>query len=166
MLEQLVAVDIDPQRVQKIADNLRRLGFNAILKTGDAVQPAVWWDNVLFDRILLDAPCSATGVIRRHPDIKQLRRETDIQQLVHLQRQILNAVWPLLASGGMLLYATCSVLPEENDSQLRYFFENHSDAKSMEITANWGVSQKYGRQIFPGQNNMDGFYYACIQKTP
>jgi len=166
MLEQLVAVDIDPQRVQKIGDSLRRLGLSATLKTGDAVQPAGWWDNVLFDRILLDAPCSATGVIRRHPDIKQLRRETDIQQLVLLQRQILNAVWPLLESGGMLLYATCSVLPEENDNQIQNFIENHPDANSMEITANWGVSQKYGRQIFPGQDNMDGFYYACIQKIP
>jgi len=165
-LEQLVAVDIDPQRVQKIADNLQRLGLSANLTTGNALHPADWWDNVLFDRILLDAPCSATGVIRRHPDIKQLRRAADIQQLVHLQRQILIAVWPLLASGGMLLYATCSILPEENDCQIKDFIENHQDAKCMVITANWGVSQKYGKQIFPGQENMDGFYYACIQKLP
>ena len=165
-LEQLVAIDIDPLRVQKIADNLRRLDLTACLKTGNASQPAEWWDNVLFDRILLDAPCSATGVIRRHPDIKQLRRDADIQQLVHLQRKILNAVWPLLASGGMLLYATCSILPEENDRQIDYFISNHQDAKGMVITANWGADQKYGKQIFPGQENMDGFYYACIQKLP
>jgi len=165
-LDQVVAVDIDAMRIKKIAENLQRLGFTANLTVGDAAQPASWWDNKLFDRILLDAPCSATGVIRRHPDIKLLRRPADIQQLIQLQRKILNAIWPLLESGGMLLYATCSVIPDENAGQIENFLQSHADATCLELSSDWGVSMKYGKQIFPGQDDMDGFYYACIQKQP
>lgn len=143
---------------------MKRLGLVAKLVAGDAQKPEAWWDKQLFDHILLDAPCSASGVIRRHPDIKQLRRASDIPRLVALQAHILNAVWPLLGSGGMLLYVTCSILPEENDLQVGSFLQSHSDASLVKIEGEWGMQQQYGRQILPGQNDMDGFYYACIQK--
>ena len=168
-LAQLTALDIDRQRLNKVAEAMSRLGVSASLVAGDAQCPQEWWDNQLYDRILLDAPCSATGVIRRHPDIKQLRRPSDIPRLVALQAHILNAVWPLLGSGGMLLYATCSILPEENDLQVTNFLESHSDASTVTIdnkrgSYGWGIAQRFGRQILPGQDDMDGFYYACLQK--
>ena len=117
-----------------------------------------------FDRILLDAPCSATGVIRRHPDIKILRRAADIKSLVELQAQILDAVWLLLKPGGMLIYATCSVLPRENSAQITAFTKRCPDALPVSINANWGQASGLGRQILPGENGMDGFYYACLRK--
>ena len=163
-LDQLLAVDIDSERLKKVADNLHRLGLHATLKVGNAQHPDAWWDKQGFDRILLDAPCSATGVIRRHPDIKQLRRVSDIQQLVALQQDILRAVWPLLVSGGILLYATCSILPQENALQIGNFLNSNKDAEIQNISGNWGVEVEYGRQVLPGQDGMDGFYYACIQK--
>lgn len=163
-LQELVAVDIDSERLDKVSENLRRLGLSAKLIVGDGQAPEIWWDKKVFDRILLDAPCSATGVIRRHPDIKQLRRDSDIQQLVDIQQHILRAVWPLLRSGGMILYATCSILPQENEQQVHEFLGVYPDAISVKIAQSWGISQEYGRQVLPGQNSMDGFYYACIQK--
>ena len=163
-IESLTALDIDAGRLDKVADNMKRLGLDARLLAGDAIQPEKWWDKQTFDHILLDAPCSASGVIRRHPDIKQLRRPTDVPQLVALQAHILNAVWPLLSSGGMLLYATCSILPEENDLQVDKFLQTHGDAMPINIEGNWGLQQQHGRQIMPGQQDMDGFYYACLQK--
>ena len=161
---QLTALDIDADRLAKVTDNLHRLGLSATTIKGDAQHPEDWWDQQSFDRILIDAPCSATGVIRRHPDIKHLRRPSDIQNLTKLQETILDAVWPLLSSGGMLLYATCSILPEENSMQISKFIERHADASLMEIESDWGVEQAWGRQIFPGHDEMDGFYYACLQK--
>jgi len=168
---ELVAVDIAPRRLEKVRQNLQRLGKTAVLVKGDATHPEDWWDGQTFDRILLDAPCSATGVIRRHPDIKILRRTSDIQSLVELQAQILEAIWPLLAPGGMLLYATCSVLPCENNEQVTAFVEKHSEAKEMKIEGTWGHRSVAGRQVLPGDggNNagvvgMDGFYYACLKK--
>ena len=163
-LGELVAVDIDRQRLAKVGENLQRLDLSATLVEGDAQNPTSWWDGRAFDRILLDAPCTATGVIRRHPDIKQLRRASDVPQLVNLQRNILSAVWPLLDSGGMLLYATCSILPQENEQQIREFITSHPDSELLPIAAQWGTDQPAGRQILPGQHGMDGFYYACIQK--
>ena len=163
-LKELLAIDIDARRLDKVTENMLRLGLTARLVVGDAQRPETWWDQHVFDRILLDAPCSATGVIRRHPDIKQLRRASDIQQLVEIQQHILQAVWPLLGSGGIILYATCSILPQENEQQIHDFLESHSDATAIKIEASWGITQQYGRQILPGQNGMDGFYYACIQK--
>ena len=163
-IERLIALDIDRLRLNKVAETMQRLGLVATLVEGDAQQPQDWWDKQLFDHILLDAPCSASGVIRRHPDIKQLRRASDVPRLVALQAHILNAVWPLLGSGGMLLYATCSILPEENDLQIGKFLESHSDATLTTIEHEWGMQQLYGRQILPGQHDMDGFYYACLQK--
>jgi len=162
---ELVALDLDPQRLQRVSENLRRLNLDATLICGDAAQPQRWWDGTLFDRILLDAPCSATGVIRRHPDIKVLRQAEDVKRVALLQRQILDAIWPLLKPGGMLVYATCSILPEENEDQVALFIEHNKDACYQGISAPWGHERRYGRQIFPGEDRMDGFYYACMVKS-
>ncbi len=163
-LKNLVAVDNDAQRVIKIQENLQRLNLKASLVTGDASEPEQWWDGKLFDRILLDAPCSATGVIRRHVDIKLLRRSNDIPILAEQQLNILSTLWPLLKPDGILLYITCSVLPQENNEVIAQFLAQHSDAKEIQITADWGVTLNPGRQILPGQENMDGFYFAKLQK--
>jgi 16S rRNA (cytosine967-C5)-methyltransferase len=163
-LKELIAVDIDENRLQRVGENLRRLQLQAELLVGDAVNPSAWWNGKPFDRILLDAPCSALGVIRRHPDIKLLRRAEDIGQLQALQKSILQAVWPLLAPGGLLLYATCSVLKQENEQQVQAFLADHSDAVELPINAEWGVAGACGRQILTGQVAMDGFYYALIGK--
>lgn len=163
-LKELVAVDIDESRMQRVSENLQRLNLQATLVVGDAANPASWWDGQPFDRILLDAPCSALGVIRRHPDIKLLRRAEDIGQLQALQKSILQAVWPLLAPGGLLLYATCSVLKQENEQQVHAFLAEHGDADELSINADWGAGGACGRQIFTGESAMDGFYYACISK--
>jgi 16S rRNA (cytosine967-C5)-methyltransferase len=160
----LTAVDIDAGRLEKVEQNLQRLGLTAQLIVGDATEPDNWWDGQAFDRILLDAPCSATGVIRRHPDIKILRRAADIKSLVKIQAQMLNAVWLLLKPGGMLIYATCSVLPRENSEQIAIFTRKCPDAQPVSIGANWGHESGLGRQILPGENGMDGFYYACLKK--
>jgi 16S rRNA (cytosine967-C5)-methyltransferase len=123
-----------------------------------------WWDQQPVDRILLDAPCSATGVIRRHPDIKLLRRADDIKKLVETQAQMLSTLWPLLKTGGMLLYSTCSILAEENDQQIQRFIQNNNNARDQIIAADWGHGRSHGRQILPGEEHMDGFYYALIYK--
>ncbi len=163
-LASMLALDIDAERLQRVAENLARLKLKAELIVGDASQPDQWWDGQLFDRIMLDAPCSATGVIRRHPDIKLLRRPSDIEQLAILQGQILRALWPLLKPGGILLYVTCSVLPQENVKQLQTFCAEYKDARERPITADWGLEQVIGRQVLPGQDRMDGFYYARLIK--
>ncbi|EGV50729.1 methyltransferase domain-containing protein [endosymbiont of Riftia pachyptila] len=119
----LTAIDLDPQRLQRVAENLQRLGLQAELQAGDAAHPQGRWAERQYDRILLDVPCSATGVMRRHPDIKYLRSEADIDRLGRLQGQILDAIWPLLKPGGLLLYATCSLLPQENEQQLEAFLQ-------------------------------------------
>ncbi|MGZ5044653.1 MAG: 16S rRNA (cytosine(967)-C(5))-methyltransferase RsmB, partial [Methylobacter sp.] len=147
-LKELVAVDIDESRMQRVSENCRRLKLQATLVVGDAANPSGWWDGQPFDRILLDAPCSALGVIRRHPDIKLLRRAEDIQQLQALQETILKAVWPLLAPGGLLVYATCSILKQENEQQVKAFLAEHSDAVELPINADWGAAGACGRQIF------------------
>ena len=166
-IAQLVAVELVPQRQRRIEENLQRLGLHATLVQADLSQAPTWWDGTPFARILLDAPCSATGVIRRHPDIKWHRRPEQIPQLVATQAAILERLWPLLAAGGKLLYATCSVLPQENDQQIVTFLERHSDARALDLGMN-GVArdrQRPGWQILTGEQNMDGFYYACITKT-
>jgi len=167
---ELVALEIDAMRCQKIQENLMRLQFlpeNKAIKIlcADAAQPISWWDGKPFDRILLDAPCSATGVIRRHPDIKFLRRATDIQDLAATQLQLLQTLWSVLKPSGLLVYATCSVLPQENFQVLAKFLATHADAKEKIITADWGIPVAIGRQILPGENNMDGFYYGCLEKA-
>jgi 16S rRNA (cytosine967-C5)-methyltransferase len=163
-LQQLVALDIDAQRATRITDSLRRHQFSAEVVVADATRPEDWWDGQQFDRILLDAPCSALGVIRRHPDIKMLRRARDIDTLVKTQVQILDAVWPLLKRGGVMLYATCSILPQENSEQITRFLQRHDDAMSVTLNPGWGLDAKPGRQILPGDDNMDGFFYARVDK--
>ncbi len=164
-LAELVALDISAERLDKVKQNLARLGLRATMLAGDASDPSGWWDGAPFDRILLDAPCSATGVIRRHPDIKVLRRAGDIPALIRKQQQILCALWPLLKPGGMLLYATCSVLQQENTHQLDTFLTAHNGARLLPIEAPWGRATRTGRQILPGEEGMDGFFYALIRKT-
>jgi len=164
LLQELVAVDVDPQRIRRVDDNLQRLGLHATVLVGDAANPQSWWDGRAFDGILLDAPCSATGVIRRHPDIKLLRKPADIDLLQAAQKKILEAVWPLLAPGGRLLYATCSVLKQENECQIAGFLATHADAKELPVLADWGDARPHGRQILTGEGDMDGFYYALLKK--
>ena len=163
-LAQLLALDADAQRLQRVQQNLDRAGVSAHLQQGDAGRPEDWWDGLPFDRILLDAPCSATGVIRRHPDIKLLRRPQDLPRLAQTQAQILDALWPLLKTGGMLLYATCSVLKIENAQQIQTFLQQHADARCQPLPTGWGHEQHCGRQILPGEQDMDGFFYALIYK--
>ena len=163
-VKRLVAVDIDESRMLRVSENILRLNLSADLVVGDAANPEAWWDGEAFDRILLDVPCSALGVIRRHPDIKLLRKPEDIQALRDVQQRILKAVWLLLASGGVMLYATCSILKRENEQQIAVFLAEHPDAVEIPITADWGFAVSHGRQILPGDSAMDGFYYALIKK--
>lgn len=165
-LDRLVAIDISAARLEKVRENLERASLQAELICADACDVAAYSDGEHFDRILLDAPCSATGVIRRHPDIKQLRFDSDIDALVALQAQILQSIWPLLKPGGVLLYATCSILPEENTKQLSHFLAEHADAEEWPIEAEWGMPAAVGRQILPGMAAMDGFYYGRLRKLP
>ena len=164
-LQEAVAIENEPHRFKKLEGTLERLGHSATLVQNDARAIDDWWDKQLFDRILIDVPCSASGVIRRHPDIKFLRTAEDIQNITVLQAEIINALWPLLSKGGKLLYITCSVFQAENDEQITAFTNKHNDAHSIPIQANWGMATKHGRQILPGDNAMDGFYYAQLQKT-
>ena len=161
---QVQALDSDAQRLARVQDTLTRLHLTAELHHGDAARPQDWWDGTVFERILLDAPCSGSGVIRRHPDIKLLRTAQDIVTLAQQQRRLLHALWPLLARGGILLYATCSVLMAENQHNLAEFLATHSDARERVISADWGHAQTPGRQQLPGENGMDGFYYARLMK--
>ncbi len=163
-LAECVALDNDAYRLKRVQENLSRLNLNATVLTGDALQPSNWWDGVLFDRILLDAPCSATGVIRRHPDIKLLRTMDDITAIALLQHDLLLALWPLLAPGGRLVYATCSIMPEENDSQIKEFIKHHPDCMYLPQQTKWGHALECGIQILPGENNMDGFFYSVLVK--
>ncbi|MGK2914285.1 MAG: 16S rRNA (cytosine(967)-C(5))-methyltransferase RsmB [Porticoccaceae bacterium] len=161
---ELVAIDSDASRLQRVRDNLQRLGLSATLRAADARNTSDWWDGEPFARILLDAPCSGSGVIRRHPDIKLLRTATDITQLAALQLELLNRLWPLLAPGGKLLYATCSVLPAENDDVIAQFAAARTDVDSLPIAIGVGCASTCGRQLLPQLDGHDGFYYALLQK--
>lgn len=163
-VQSLLAVDVDAVRLQRVEENLRRLQLQAETLAADASKPEDWAKGRQFDRILLDAPCSALGVIRRHPDIKLLRRDTDIPELQQLQSRILDAAWRLLKPGGVLLYATCSVLKQENEDQIAAFVERHQDAEEIKIAVEWGQERPFGRQILTGSGQMDGFYYAKLHK--
>lgn len=156
----VLAVDIDEQRLSRVHENLQRLGMQAEVCQGDGRKPEEWCGEQQFDRILLDAPCSATGVIRRHPDIKWLRRDRDIAELASLQREILQAVWPRLKSGGTMIYATCSILPEENHQQIAAFLAEHDDA----IAEKLPQGEINGWQVFPSVDGGDGFFYAKLMK--
>jgi 16S rRNA (cytosine967-C5)-methyltransferase len=159
----LTALDISAVRLQRVADNLARLGLHAKLVEGDAAAPAAWWDGQRFDRILLDVPCSATGVIRRHPDIKLLRRPADIPAFAARQSGLLQAIWPLLKPGGVLLYTSCSVLPDENERVVGRFLQERPDARDQTPLRRPGMAGP-GYQVLPGERAMDGFYYACLGK--
>ncbi len=168
----LTALDISEQRLERVRENCQRLGFDAELITADAADVESWWNGKTFDKILLDVPCSATGVIRRHPDIKHLRRAEDIQELVKVQREILQKCWPLLKPGGLLLYATCSVLRAENQQQVEWFLGQMDDACLLPVPA-WleqyeaqeNIQQlDTGVQLLPLNPLNDGFYYALLQK--
>jgi len=164
-IAQMTAIDIAQQRLVRVKENLNRLNLNANVITGDASSPQEWWDKKLYDGILLDAPCSGTGVIRRHPDIKWLRKASDIATLTELQQQILKSIWALLKPGGILVYATCSILPEENNEQITRFLKGNNDANLLEIAQkNQSASTNIGWQILPNEKGMDGFYYAKLQK--
>ncbi len=160
----LLALDLDAVRLARVHENLVRLGLAAEVRAGDAAAPATWWDGRPFDRILVDAPCSATGVLRRHPDVKALRHAADIEALAARQLEVLEALWPLLAPGGILVYATCSILKRENERTLAEFLSRHGDAEERPIAADWGRARLHGRQILPGEADMDGFYYARLGK--
>jgi 16S rRNA (cytosine967-C5)-methyltransferase len=158
-LAKLVAVDKDRERLLSVLETFQRLGLEASTLHADAARPIDWWDGEPFDRILVDAPCSGLGVIRRHPDIKVLRRAADIDELAAQQSRLLIALWPLLAPGGRLVYATCTLTKRENQEQIRRFLDDTRDAvESTPLT-------EPGRQIFPGEANMDGFYYASLDKN-
>lgn len=158
---QVMAVDVDAQRLTRVKENLQRLNMQAEVKQGDGRTPEAWCGDRQFDRILLDAPCSATGVIRRHPDIKWLRRDRDIAELAALQRDILEAVWAHLKPGGTLLYATCSVLPDENEAQIAAFLTRHADARAEALSG----GKTSGLQVFPTVDGGDGFFYAKLVKA-
>lgn len=160
----LLALDRDAQRLASVDRNLERLGLSAHSQVGDAGDPSSWWDGERFRRILLDAPCSGSGVIRRHPDIKWLRRERDIAELQRGQQRLLAALWPLLEPGGRLVYATCSVFYAENEAVVSAFMADHDDAQALPLTLPVGHSVGYGQQILTGESGVDGFYYACLQK--
>jgi len=164
-LSACVALDIEKSRLARVQDNLNRLNLHATLVQGDALQPKTWWDGMPFDRILLDAPCSATGVIRRHPDIKLLRTEAEIISVTQLQHDLLQALWPLLAPGGLMVYATCSIMPEENEQQVNRFIATQTDCQFSASEHPWGHSTGHGWQILPGEHNMDGFFYSVLRKV-
>jgi len=161
----IVAIDRDRTRLSRIEENLQRLQLKAELICADAATPQAWWDGEGFDRILLDAPCSATGVIRRHPDIKLLRTPEQVTELLTTQQQLLQELWQCLKPGGLLLYTTCSILPAENQAQIQQFLDSHNDAKYEGITADWGVECETGRQLLPStQSGTDGFFFSLLRK--
>ncbi|MBA1191573.1 16S rRNA (cytosine(967)-C(5))-methyltransferase RsmB [Pseudomonas entomophila] len=160
----VVAVDLEAKRLVRVRENLDRLGLDAQLIACDARETASWWDGVPFQRILLDAPCSATGVIRRHPDIKLTRQAEDIPALAALQGELLDALWPTLEVGGMLLYATCSSLPTENTEVIEAFLARTPGARELDLATDAGLRQPHGRQLLPQQGGHDGFYYAKLIK--
>lgn len=166
----VTAVDIDTTRMARVQENLERGRVFARLIVGDAGAPQRWWDGQPFDRILADVPCSATGVIRRHPDIKRLRRPNDLPVLVERQAAILDALWSLLKPGGRMVYATCSILDRENAVQVASFLRRHRDASALPMSVDWGEprqtdGQFLGRQVFPVAEGHDGFFYAVLEKN-
>jgi 16S rRNA (cytosine967-C5)-methyltransferase len=161
---ELMALDADAERIPKITAYLARLGLAADVRHADALTPDVWWDRRPFDRVLIDAPCSATGVIRRHPDIKLRRRPEDLPKLTATQAELLDSLWPLLRPGGKLVYATCSVLADENEKRVAAFLTRHPDATEVPLAHPAAEPRAHGIQILPGRETMDGFFYACLAK--
>lgn len=176
-LGHLTAIDVSAKRLERVQENIERIApalkSKITLVAADAGDIQQWWDTKPFDRILLDAPCSATGVIRRHPDIKRLREASDIDALIETQKNLLNNLWPTLKPGGILLYATCSILPEENTQQIKHFLSTHNDAQSIDFDVSLGKNTEYGMQLLPtvesdknsnNKGNSDGFFYCLLQK--
>ncbi len=161
----MTAIDVDARRLERVRENLDRLQLHARLLTADAAHPTDEWSAQPYQRILLDAPCSATGVIRRHPDIKLLRRADDIRALAARQAALLDALWPLLEHGGKLLYVTCSLMPMENQQQIESFLQRQPAARALPLPERWGHARGPGRQTLPGEDGMDGFFYALLEKT-
>ncbi|WP_168541868.1 16S rRNA (cytosine(967)-C(5))-methyltransferase RsmB [Acinetobacter sp. A2] len=164
--KKLIALDHDAKRLLRVSENLERLQLNQDTQVDIvAADATTWMTSETVDCIVLDAPCSAIGVLRRHPDIRLLRQSGDIQQTAALQQQILQHMWQQLKVGGTLLYITCSILKAENEQQMQQFFAEHDNAKEVKIEADWGIAQRYGRQLLPQQGRGDGFYYCRIEKT-
>lgn len=160
----ITALDVDPRRVRRMQDTFARLRLAIDARAADATHPDRWWDGTPFDAILVDAPCSATGIVRRQPDVLLHRREADIAALAATQSALLDAVWPLLAAGGTLLYATCSILREENAAQVEAFLARTPDAVLEPLAARFGHDTGFGSQRLPGECGMDGFFYARLRK--
>jgi len=161
---ELTALDRQAKRLEQIHQGLDRLGLKAGTQLADAANVGQWWNGEKFNKILLDAPCSATGVIRRHPEIKWLRSRDQVNSAAETQIGLLTALWPLLEAGGTLVYATCSVLKRENNQQIQIFLEQHADAVAEVPQVKWGTAEPHGRQIMPGEARMDGFFYAVLRK--
>ncbi len=161
----LTALDIDPRRVRRMQDTFARLGLDVETRAGDAALPSEWWDGTPFDAILIDAPCSATGIVRRQPDVLLHRRETDIAALNKIQSDLLDALWPLLVRGGVLLFATCSILRAENAAQAEAFLARTPDALLEPLDAGFGHDTGFGSQRLPGELGMDGFFQARLRKA-
>lgn len=165
---EVTALDVDPQRCERIHQTLQRIGLQARVAVGDAGRPNAWWDGKLFDAILLDAPCTASGIVRRHPDVRWLRRESDIAQLAATQARLLAALWPLLKPGGRLLYCTCSVFRAEGDTQIQTFVAHNTDASMLPSPGH--LMPQSGANANPVPDNLegdhDGFFYALLQKHP
>jgi len=163
----LVALDIDAARLERVAQNLARLELRARVMVADAADTRSWWDGIAFERILVDAPCTASGVVRRHPDGKWLRRESDVAAFVVQQRRLLDAVWPCLAPHGRLIYATCSIFGAENNEQVAAFIAGHDDALRLPLHLPAGLQDDDGQLLPSGagaEHNHDGFFYALLQK--
>lgn len=163
---ELTALDVDAHRLGRVQENLERIGVSAELIAEDAGDLERWWDQQPFDAILLDAPCSGTGVIRRHPDIKLLRKSADIKALSQVQARLLATLWTTLKPGGYLLYATCSVLPDENTDSIASFLSQHEDAQEQTLNLVADVPTEHGVQWLPQAGGHDGFYYALLRKLP
>lgn len=165
---QLLALEVDARRAERITQTLVRLGLHADVQTADAARPDTWWDGTLFDAILLDAPCTASGIVRRHPDVRWLRRETDIAQLAALQQKMLKKLWPLLTGGGCLLYCTCSVFRDEGSAQVQTFLAHNTDARLLPSPGHLIPQKGTKAEHLPDNqpNSHDGFFYALLQKQP
>jgi len=161
----LTAIEKDKIRAKRLCGTLDRIGLHANVKVEDVINTDKWWDGEKFDRILLDAPCSSAGVIRRHPEIKLLRTMDGIVKINKLQMKLLTTLWDTLKDDGLLLYITCSIFNQENRELIKNFMGNHSECSLKPIIKKWGFDTGYGRQILPGQDNMDGFFYACLTKN-
>lgn len=166
-LSEIVALDIEARRLERLRENLDRLQLSSDRVTilgADATKPDTWWNGEPFDRILLDAPCSATGIIRRQPDVKILRQKQDISRLTELQARLLDSLWMCLKPGGLMVYSTCSILSAENSSQIGSFISRTEDAQLQTIPGDWGLMCAHGKQLIPADNGTDGFYFALLRK--